>query len=78
MKVIELFKNNKNYGLKSINGSLSITTALRPWLLNDLKPGALALNISLLINPDTHLKINEPSPRRVGASYIIPLKSIIL
>jgi hypothetical protein len=57
---------NKNYGLKSINQALSITTILRPWLLNKQVFRALALNISLLIIPDTYkllltnqLKINE-------------------
>jgi hypothetical protein len=43
---------DKDYGLKSINNSLSITTALRPWLLDDLKSRALALNFTLIIIQD--------------------------
>jgi hypothetical protein len=60
MKVIEVFTNNINFGLKSTNVSLSIIPALRPGLINDLKNWALALNFSLLIIPDTQLNYYKP------------------
>jgi hypothetical protein len=54
MIVIKVFKDDINSGLKSVNVSLSITTALMPWLLNEVDSGALALIFSLLIIPDAH------------------------
>jgi hypothetical protein len=56
MSDINEYIKNKNCGLKSINTSLSITPALRPGLVNNLKHRALAQNISLLLIPDTHYK----------------------
>jgi len=40
--MINIYK--KSFGLKSVIISLSLTTALRPWLINSLKYRALALN----------------------------------
>jgi len=51
---LDKYTKDKNFGLKSINDSLSLTTALRPWLINNLKYRALALNMSFLIIPDAH------------------------
>ena len=58
MSDIRVYIRNKNFGLKSINGSLSITTALRPWLLNDLNTRALAL-ILLINHTGYSFKLNQ-------------------
>jgi hypothetical protein len=69
--IIDSYKYNrdKNFGLKSINSSLSITTALRPWLLYDLESGALALNLSVLIIPDIqkikYTKLNSQNVKKM-------------
>jgi len=57
MIVIEVFTRNTDFGLKSVNVSLLITTDLSPWLLSGLKNWALALNCSLLIIPDTQISL---------------------
>lgn len=49
MILFNILASVKNFGLKSVNVSLSIIPALRPGLLNDLKHWALALNLSLII-----------------------------
>jgi hypothetical protein len=54
MSDFDLNNKNKNYGLKSIIVSLSLTPNLSPGLINNLKHRALALNISLLIIPDIY------------------------
>ena len=52
---IEVYFKKRNFGLKSINISLSITPALMPGLVKNQIHWALALNLALLIIPDTHI-----------------------
>jgi hypothetical protein len=54
MTDIVVLTGNINFGLKSVIFSITITTALRPWLLNNLIHRVLALNSYILIIPDIH------------------------